>query len=411
MKMLLFEIKKIFLKPLSRFVLLALAAVLVFCTFMTVKDVRYVDAQGETSTGPGAARSLYEDMSEWSGYITPEVLARVVEENNRINSTPQALSEDITENDKAYSMTQGYSDIREYINQAFRGQDGYDYYIINSVSPDEAGQIYERRISNLEDYLNSPDAGRLSQEKKDFLIGQYKALETPFYYEPAIGWNALLDTGYMPTLIMMTVLVIGFLVSGIFSGEFQMRSDAILFSSKLGRSKAAIAKIAAGLISGSAVYWASVLIFSAAALALLGAGGGGCAIQTGFGYWRSFYNVTFIQEYLITVLGGYAGALFIMTVAMAVSALSRSTVLSVTVPFALVALPFFIGRIDLLSHITALFPDQLLQISAITDDISLIYEIGGKVFGSIPILFVLYGLMFFVLVPLLYRIYSRAEIR
>ena len=43
--MLLFEIKKIFLKPLSRFVLLALAAVLVFCTFMTVKDVRYVDAQ------------------------------------------------------------------------------------------------------------------------------------------------------------------------------------------------------------------------------------------------------------------------------------------------------------------------------------------------------------------------------
>ena len=44
MKMLLFEIKKIFLKPLSRFVLLALAAVLVFCTFMTVKDVRYVDA-------------------------------------------------------------------------------------------------------------------------------------------------------------------------------------------------------------------------------------------------------------------------------------------------------------------------------------------------------------------------------
>ena len=75
-----------------------------------------------------------------------EVLARVVEENNRINSTPQALSEDITENDKAYSMTQGYSDIREYINQAFRGQDGYDYYIINSVSPDEADR-YTKGVS------------------------------------------------------------------------------------------------------------------------------------------------------------------------------------------------------------------------------------------------------------------------
>lgn len=409
--MLLFEIKKILSRPLSRFVLLALAAVLVFCTFMTVNDVRYTDSQGVTHKGPGAARQLHDQMSQWSGYVTSDLLARVVTENNRINSTPQALSSDVTENNKAYSLTQGFSDIREYINQAFSGQTDYDYYRIDSVSPQEAGQIYERRISNMEEYLNSSEAGRMSAPQKDFLLSQYKALETPLYYEPAIGWNALLDSAYMPTLIMITVLITGFLVSGIFSGEFQMKSDAILFSSRLGRSRAVLSKIAAGLITTTAVYWAAVLLFSAAVLILLGAGGGGCAIQTGFGYWESFYNITFIQEFLITVLGGYVGTLFIAGASMAVSALSRSTVLAVTVPFILVALPFFIGRIDLLAPVTGLFPDQLLQISAITDDISLVYQVGGTVTGSIPLLFIIYGILFLALMPVLYRIYSRAEIR
>lgn len=409
--MLLFEIKKILSRPLSRFVLLALAAVLVFCTFMTVNDVRYTDSQGVTHKGPGAARQLHDQMSQWSGYVTSDLLARVVTENNRINSTPQALSSDVTENNKAYSLTQGFSDIREYINQAFSGQTDYDYYRIDSVSPQEAGQIYERRISNMEEYLNSSEAGRMSAPEKNFLLSQYKALETPLYYEPAIGWNALLDSAYMPTLIMITVLITGFLVSGIFSGEFQMKSDAILFSSRLGRSRAVLSKIAAGLITTTAVYWAAVLLFSAAVLILLGAGGGGCAIQTGFGYWESFYNITFIQEFLITVLGGYVGTLFIAGASMAVSALSRSTVLAVTVPFILVALPFFIGRIDLLAPVTGLFPDQLLQISAITDDISLVYQVGGIVTGSIPLLFIIYGILFLALMPVLYRIYSRAEIR
>ena len=89
MKMLLFEIKKILSRPLSRFVLLALAAVLVFCTFMTVNDVRYTDSQGVTHTGPGAARQLHDQMSQWSGYVTSDLLARVVTENNRINSLPR----------------------------------------------------------------------------------------------------------------------------------------------------------------------------------------------------------------------------------------------------------------------------------------------------------------------------------
>ena len=46
--------------------------------------------------------------------------------------------------------------------------------------------------------------------------------------------------------ILILALVIGFLVSGIFSDEFQTKADAIFFSARLGRNKGVLSKIVAG---------------------------------------------------------------------------------------------------------------------------------------------------------------------
>lgn len=57
------------------------------------------------------------------------------------------------------------------------------------------------------------------------MIQKYKELKTPFYYEYMDGWAALLQN--ISTFILMLALVIGFLVSGIFSDEFQTKADSI----------------------------------------------------------------------------------------------------------------------------------------------------------------------------------------
>lgn len=319
------------------------------------------------------------------------------------------LSKDYKENNKAYAKKQGFSDIRSMLNMAFTPFNEYDYYRADSLSVGKAGMLYERRIQNLTDWLEGDEVNdNYSEAKKNFLISQYQELETPFYYEYADGWKALLE--YAPSIIMLTVLVLGFLVSGIFSNEFQLKADSIFFSAKLGRDKAVASKIGAGFFIVTVIYWVTMLLYSAIVLITLGTDGAGCAIQTGMRGWKSFYNITFLQEYILTVIGGYLGSLFVLTVSMLVSAKFRSTVLAVTVPFMLLFIPSFLSGISGLSNILAILPDQLLQIS---DVISLfnLYEIGGKVIGAIPIIMVLYSALYCVLLPVLYRVYRKTEIK
>lgn len=409
--MLLFEVKKVLSKPLNKAALLILAAVLIIGSFLAIRDVRYIDTDGNSSTGISAARHLQEEKNQWEGYLTEDVLKQVLQENTAINSLSEAQSDNVQENDKAAAMKQGFSDIREMINLAFTDLGNFDYYRINSVSEDEVGSLYEQRIAGLKNYLNRDDvADTFSEDEKEWLINKYESLDTPLYYEYADGWKALLDSQYLPTLMMITVLIIGFLVSGIFSDEFSWKADSIFFSTKLGRGKAVLSKMGAGFLITTVLYWSVVLLFSLTVLAVLGFGGGGCAVQTGVSNWNSIYNITYFQDFLISTFGGYVGSLFIVTLAMLVSAKTHSTVFAITIPFVLTCIPPFVGRLEAFARIMTLFPDQLLSINKNLEDFSL-YHIGGNIFGGVSVIIPLYLILFCLVFPILFIVYRRTQIK
>lgn len=397
-----FELKKIFLKPVNRILFIILVLITVIAGILTVKDVQYILENGDDIHGIKASRSLEEDRNKWSGYLTEDVFKKVLKENRRIEKTEKIQS-------KNYSKKQGIEEINSIISLAFTEFKEYDYYKVNSVRVSEAGDIYNKRISRLKNYLDSGQE-RFSDAEKEFLITQYENLETPLYYEYAGGWKALLDSQYMLTFMTILVVITGFLVAGIFSDEFQLKADSVFFSSEKGRNKAIISKIGAGFITVTSVYWGAVIIYSAIVLFSLGFGGYGCAVQTGFSNWDSIYNITYLGDYILSVTGGYIGSLFILFFAMLVSAKSRSTVIAITVPFILSCAPMFLGRVTVFAKIMALFPDQLLRINKSLDEFKL-YEIGGKTMGFITIIIPLYLILFIILVPVLYMVYKKTEIK
>ncbi len=407
--MLRFEIKKVFSKTVNKIALLILVVALLVVSFFAVNSVDYVDENGTSTSGIAAARNLRNDKNQWSGYLTDNVLSEAILKNEEIIASPEYLSKDVKENDKAYAKMQGFSDIRTIINKAFCSFNEYDYYRANSVTSDEVRNLYERRITNLTEWLNSDEIkDNFSKDEKEFLIAQYNELETPFYYEYSDGWKALLE--YAPSIMMLLVLILGFLVSSIFSNEFQLKADSIFFSAKLGRNKAINAKMRAGFLIITAVYWGTMLIYSAVVLGSLGTDGANCMIQTGLGGWKSFYNITCLQDYFLTMAGGYLGSLFILTLSMLVSAKTHSTTLAVTVPFILLFIPSFFSGISVLSKGLGLLPDQLLQVSQAVNLFNL-YKIGGKVVGAIPIIMILYFILYCILLPMLYSVYQKAEIK
>ena len=402
-----FEIRKVFSRTSGKIALAVMAAVLAVTCWLAVSHIDYVKEDGDIVTGIRAVRMLRRDKEKWEGYVTEDVLRSVIRENAAINASDEARSENVKEQNKAYAQKQGFNDIRDMINRAFCSFQEYYYYRVDSVTEEEVGELYEQRVERLREWLYSEEVyDHYTEEERAFLIERYETLETPFYYADSDGWQAVLY--YAQTIVMIGMIVCGFLVSSIFSGEFQTKADAVFFSSRYGRSRATAAKVTAGYLTVTALYWIMVLPYSAIVLAVTGTGGGNCAIQTSFEFGKSFYHITFFELWLLTVFGGYIGWLFILTLTMLVSALTRSSVLAVMVPFIILFLPSFADGFSALSDMLGLWPDQLLNISLAVRLFNL-YRVGGHVAGALPVVFTMYVCLYLVLPPALYLAYRRMK--
>ena len=209
--------------------------------------------------------------------------------------------------------------------------------------------------------------------------------------------------------MIISIVIIGFLVSGVFSCEFQLGADSVFFSANYGRNRGVLAKVEVCFAVVTVIYWAVMLLFTGLVLGMLGVQGAGLMIQTDSLNWMCMYNITFAEEWLLTMFGGYVAHLCILLFAVFVSAKSRSVVAAVTIPFALSCAPMFLGRVPFLTKAMNLFPDMLLRISTFLRD-NLIYEIGGKGHGVYEILIPVYLLLALLLLPVMYAGYRRSEL-
>ncbi|GFI61130.1 hypothetical protein IMSAG049_00283 [Clostridiales bacterium] len=407
MTMIRYEIKKILSKTGSKIAILCLLALMAVTCFFAA-NVGYVNESGETEMGVKAVRKLRQAQKEWAGVLDEDKLIRVIEKNRQIAESPEAKSEEIIQNEIAYSRRQDISEIRNLLNNSFSdGFRSFNYYRADSLNAGDARNFYKNRAVLLKEWLDGDEADRFSEAKKKFLIDQYEALETPFYYDYMKGWTQLFE--YSTTIIMITMLILGYLVSGIFSDEYRWKSDSVFFSSRYGRDRAVTAKIMSGAIIVTTVYFITMMIYTTFVLTYFGADGTACQIQADRSGWKSFYNLLNWQEYVIIVAGGYIGCLFMSLLTMAVSAKTSSGVFPVTIPFVMIFLPSFVSNFNVLEGLLGLLPDRLLQMNLSLKYFDL-YEFGGKVIGAVPILFVLYGIFIIILTPLCYRCYKNKQI-
>ncbi len=408
-----YELKKVF-GPVGSRIAVLLLAVLVAVSCWTATNAHgtgWINEKGREETGPAAVAKLRSAKKEWTGYLDTERLTAALRENQRINATPEARSSNDALNDIAFGWKQGFSDIRDVLNN-FLAEDfsTYSYYRADAIRESQIPGLYGSRVKLLEDFLydSGSNADNLySGEEKQFLIKQYEALESPMYYTYHEGWEQLCENSSM--IIMMCAMILGFLVAGIFASEFKWKADSVYFSAMLGRTRNTRAKILAAFLLVSAVYWVCMLVYSLYTLCYLGLEGWNCPVQ--LVRWKCFYNLTFLEQYLLILLGGYLGNLFCAFLVMWISAKTRTAVLAVTVPFLLIFLPVFLQNYEgtFVGKILGLLPDRLLQINYAMNYFDL-YSAGRLVVGAIPVLFVLYFVFTAVLVPLMYREFGQKEI-
>lgn len=406
-----YELKKVFGGAGGKIALVLLVGMVLLASWMAVSGVEWVNEQGDVETGPSAIGRLRSAQLEWAGTLDEARLRAILQDNQRIAATPEAQSKDYEQNDIAYGWRQGYRPVLDMLNYAYSPDfQEFDWYLNERITPDQAGEFYPNRTRLMKAWLYDETSGAynlFSQPEREYLIRQYETLETPFYYTYTQGWEALL---YNSSFVIMTcALILGYLAAGIFSGEFKWKSDAVFFSARYGRDRAVAAKIGAGFVLVTALYWAAVLSCMVLTLGILGFGGGTCPLQIDL--WKSFYHLKFWQAWALAAAGGYIGCLFFSFLTMYVSTRTRSSLFAVTVPFLLIFLPNFLDNLgsDRLSKYLGLFPDQLLQIYQALRYFG-VYQLGSRVFSAMDILPWLYALLAALLVPMMYREFCRKEL-
>lgn len=405
-----YELKKMFGRPLGRLSLVVLAAALAVTCFFALR-VPYVNDQGGTEYGLSAIHQLRAAQKAWAGPLDEAKLRAVIEANNAVSSSPEAQSDDVRELNIAYSRKQGFNPIRDLLNSAYaEGFRTYDYYRADSLTPDDAPAFYENRTALLAGWLAAEGEGeeQFTPAEKAWLLDQYRTLKSPWKMDCFLGWQQLFE--YAPTVVMVTALVLGFLAAGIFSCEGQWKADAIFFTTRHGRDKGSAAKVWAGFLVVTALYWLVFLLFSGLVLGVLGADGGACPIQVHL--WKSPYQITLLQAWVLIALGGYLGCLFLSAVTMLVSAKTGSGMVSAVIPFVLIFLPaLLLGDMrDLLQAVLGLLPDRLLQFSRQLTYFDL-YQFGDWVIPAVPILLGMYSVLTLLLFPACYLLYHRKQLR
>ena len=178
--------KRYFSKARNRVALLALFIILAVVSVLTINRVEYVNENGNHSTGIAAAQKLRAEKNQWAGYLTEDVFRSVYRERKAINS--EMAGDSIEEENKAYHHIQATESIADLINSANSPWREYDYFAVENITEDEAAKVYEKRISGLEEWMNSGEE-EFTDAEKEFLTDQYESLDTPFYYEDFDGWN------------------------------------------------------------------------------------------------------------------------------------------------------------------------------------------------------------------------------
>ena len=228
----------------------------------------------------------------------------------------------------------------------------------------------------------------------------------------AQGWSHAFDAGYY--VIFYGSIIMAFLVSGLFANESRRKTDAVYFSTEHGRKKGSAAKLTAGFLLTTAVYWALMLTLNGLILSMLGFEGGDLSILAEpMDNWRCIFNLTFRQRSLLSLLDGYIIWMLFSGVAMLVSASTRSESLAATVPALLILIPNALNSYGITqgsSFWMNFFPDKMVR-AYVGNSPYVLVEIFGKVMPMLYVQRFLYTVLIVVLTLVCWQIYRRKQVR
>lgn len=391
-----YELKKFFNKRINKIILIAMFVLSIVISCFSVGSMRYRDAEGELHTGVTAGRKLADDRNKWKGKITEEKIKEVVKNKQMLAQ----MYPDGIPNTEYGKSAQSYDDIISFVIYELTPDSGYDQNVIYQLSDEQIDNLYSTYVTNCQKMIQT--YGKTS-EQQEFLKKKYEEIEMPLTYAAKDSWDTM--AMYAQTYGIILAVIIGFLASGIFADEFRTKADTVFFSTKYGRTKATRNKLITGVVMATVVYWIGMGILSIISFSIMGASGFLTSYQIDQPY--SIYVMTYGEYYFLILVCGYIASLLSASITMLVTVKMRSPNLAICIPFFLYCMMPFIGRaVPKLETVFNVMPSVFINIIECAK-VPTIFQIGHIVVRQIPLVMFIYGILSFILLPYVYRIFSR----
>lgn len=259
----------------------------------------------------------------------------------------------------------------------------YDLSALDALSSEQAGAFYETRQNNIRAIL---DSGSYTAAEKEKILEMDSQISVPFAFDYTKGWETLL-TRVFSLLFMLIALATCIIISPVFSYEYQVGTDAIMLPAKRGRGATVRAKILAGWIVTSIVYVVTVLIGAGIIAAAFGVLGWNCDFQ--ILSLNSFYDVQIWQVVLYGIGINYIVILSVMTFAMLLSSICKTTFTTVIISTLCTVAPMFFptSQNAIISRLVALLPAKAMMTYSVFSSYD-VYSI-GKLVITLPYMILL----------------------
>ena len=303
----------------------------------------------------------------------------------------------------------------------YKPREAYFDWIVDNYSSIHGGD-YESLHSLMAKIDNLPDfyierGNKISEKLEEHPFRKYSTLEKGFWYKKANstkgpyrygfyeGWSQINGT---LDIFLFLLLAIGVGVCGVFSKEHETGADAIILSSKYGKSKVIVGKIIAALIFTITVVLLGLLICILPCLLYYGIDGWDLPIQilsTKILYNWSFLELIIVRSTIFSLV-----ALFISAISLFLSSTIKRTTPTVIMVTMIIFGSIFIPNLDnkLYGMIVGIFPVQI-NAALYYDTIS--YPIFGKVFTVYGFATIIYLILSLILYPLSGKMFKSHQVK
>lgn len=405
-----FELRKIIRKKSFYAGVAIIAAVAILMSVILVNNAQITGRDGNFLNGVRAIRLEREYERQLAGPLTTDKLEQTIIRHQRLLQDPDNLDGkgELTVSAFAKNEVQ-YEQLYSLISRAFSPLNEYDYYIRDKLQPGDAAAFYQKRMERVHEYLNAEHPeGNYSAQEKAIFIRMNERIPVPFEMNYVTGWANVFEN--LQFIFLFTAFVIAVCLAPVFAGEYQSGADALLLSSRYGRSRLIAAKLRASLIVSVMLLIFGLGLYTFLLLGLCGFEGGTASVQ--MIQFRAPVPYTVLQTYMWAVLIGSLACLLVGGITLWMSSRMRSPFPVIIAAGMLLFVPMAIPASEssrLFNHLMALLPSNMFDsFRKITD-----YEV-IHIFGQlIPEYKVIPGFAVIVialLLPFTYRAFKNHQV-